>query len=109
MGLLESATSHPENQAGGGRKPRVRQCLLKGCERGYRPGSARQRYCSESCQKAARAWLQRKAQTRYRTSAAGKAKRQEQSRRYRERVRQRKAEVEPGVRVAARVIPKKFF
>ena len=57
MGLPESATSHPENQEGGRRKwptrrqrsaPRSRRCLLKGCERRFRPRQTRQRYCSEA-------------------------------------------------------------
>ena len=30
-----------------GRRPRTRCCLLKGCERRFRPQGARQRYCSD--------------------------------------------------------------
>ena len=110
----EGATSHPENQAGGRRKrlsrrrrciPRSRRCLLKGCEQSFQPRRPQQRYCSERCRKAARAWSRWKAQARYRTTAAGKQKRNGQSRRYRERVKSRK----PTVPDTARVITKKFF
>jgi hypothetical protein len=110
MGPPESATSHPENQEGGRRKrrkrrPRSRRCLLKGCEQKFHPRQARQRYCSEPCRKAARDWSRRKAQEIYRSTAAGKEKRNGQSRRYRERARSRKLPAGD----AARVITKKFF
>ena len=114
MGPPESPTSHPENQEGGRRKrlarrPRPRRCLLKGCEQRFRPRQARQRYCSEPCRKAARKWSRWKAQESYRATAAGKQKRNGQSRRYRERVRSRKPPAEEAVPEAARVITKKFF
>src|SRR5947207_15240018 len=118
MGLPESATSHPENQEGGGPKrltrrprgaPRSRQCLLKGCERCFDPRQALQRYCSEPCRKAARAWSRWKAQERYRDTATGKQQRNGQSRRYRERARDRKPAASEAVPDAARVITKKFF
>ena len=114
MGPPESATSHPENQAGGRRKrlvrrPRSRQCLLKGCEQHFRPRHARQRYCSEQCRKAARAWSRWKAQEIYRATATGKQRRNGQSRRYRERVRSRRPPADEAVPKAARVITKKFF
>src|ERR1035438_4479408 len=114
MGPPESATSHSENQEGGRRKraacrPRARRCLLKGCEQSFQPRHARQRYCSEQCRKAARAWSRWKAQERYRDTAAGKQQRNGQSRRYRERVRRRKPPADEAVPDAARVITKKFF
>ena len=114
MGPPKSPTGHPENQEGGRRKrlarrPRPRRCLLKGCERRFRPRRARQRYCSEECRKAARAWSRWKAQESYRATAAGKQKRNGQSRRYRERVRSRKPPADEAVPEAARVITKKFF
>ena len=62
----------------------------------------------ESC-RAARAWSRRKAQEGYRTTAAGKQKRNGQSRRYRERVKSRKPPADEAVGDAARVITKKFF
>jgi hypothetical protein len=114
MGPPEGVTSHSENQEGGRRKrlarrqraaPRSRRCLLKGCEQNFQPRRPQQRYCSERCRKAARVWSRWKAQASYRATAAGKQKRNGQSRRYRERVRSRK----PAVADAARVIPKKFF
>src|ERR1017187_10313032 len=112
MGLPESATSHPENQERGGRRrrnPRPRRCLLKGCEQKYRPRHARQRYCSATSRKAAKAWKRRKAQQKYRATARGKEKGQSQSQRYRERVSPRHARAEEAVGDVARVIPKKLF
>jgi predicted nucleic acid-binding Zn ribbon protein len=75
MGPPKSPTGHPENQEGGRRKrlarrPRPRRCLLKGCEQPFRPRRARQRYCSEQCREAARAWSGWKAQQRYRATRA---------------------------------------
>jgi hypothetical protein len=108
----ESATSHPENQEAGGRltrRPRSRRCLLKGCERRFRPRHVRQRFCSDPCRRAAREWSRWKAQESYRATTAGKQKRNGQSRRYRERVRNRKPPAEEAVPEAARVITKDFF
>ena len=90
------------------RRPRSRACLLKGCERVFRPQQPLIRYCSEACREQARRWREWKARRRYRQSADGKQKRQAQSRRYRER---RKAEPERKTAAlsGARVIPIKFF
>ncbi len=118
MGLPENPTNHAENQEAGRRKqlarrlrgaPRARRCLLKGCEQRFRPRQARQRYCSDPCRKAARAWSRWKSQERYRGQAAGKQKRNGQSRRYRERVRNRKPPAGEADPDAARVITKEFF
>ena len=92
------------------RRPRTRQCLLKGCEQRFRPQQARQRYCSDQCRRGARKWSRWKAQQSYRATATGKEKRNGQSRRYRERVRNRKQPApEEAVPDAARVITKDFF
>jgi hypothetical protein len=113
MGPPESRTGHPENQEGRprrlARQPRTRCCLLKGCDQRFRPRQARQRYCSERCQKGARKWSRWKAQERYRESAAGQQKRNDQSRRYRERVKDRKPAEPEAVNDAARVITKEEF
>ena len=115
MGPHENATRHGERQAAArgrkrpSRRARTRRCLLKGCAQRFRPRHARQRYCSDGCREAKRQWSEWKARQKYRGTAACKQKRNEQSRRYRERVKDRKPpekEVVPG---AARVIPKKFF
>ena len=82
----------------------MRCCLLKGCEQRFHPRQARQRYCSEGCREAARKWSRWKAQQRYRETAAGKQKRNGQSRRYRERVKSRKPPEPEAVNEAARVI-----
>lgn len=92
------------------RRPRTRPCLLKGCERRFRPRQARERYCSPECRQAARKWSHWKAQQRYRATAAGREKRNGQSRRYRERVRTRPpATPEEALPEAARVITQNFF
>ena len=89
-------------------RPRLRRCLLKGCERRFRPQQPRARFCSEDCRRKARQWSRWKAQKRYRATGPGKQKRQAQSRRYRWRVRRRKQAraATPGT---ARVITANFF
>ena len=115
MGPVEDSTHlAPVQQHGGGkrptRRPRTRACLLKSCERRFRPVAARQRYCSPQCRQAARQWSRWKAQRRYRATAAAREKRQGQSRRYRERVKERKQAAQPeAVPEAARVITHNFF
>jgi hypothetical protein len=113
MGPHENPTRHGKRQAARARKrssrPRTRGCLLKGCEQRFRPRHARQRYCSDGCREAARTWSEWKARQTYRGTAACKQKRSEQSRRYRERIKDRKPPEKAVVPEAARVIPKKFF
>ena len=113
MGPSENPTAHPENQEGRRRRlpcrPRKRRCLLKGCQQRFPPRQARQRDCSEECRKAARKWDRWKAQQRYRETAAGKQKRNGQSRRYRERVKSRKPPEPKAVNDPARVIPTEHF
>jgi hypothetical protein len=110
MGPPEGRTRPRKNQAAGRRKqPRERQCLLKGCGERFRPRQARQRYCSEECRQAARKWSRWKAQQKYRTTDGGKQKRNGQGRRYRERVRSRKAPESEAVSQAARVITQQQF
>jgi hypothetical protein len=82
----------------------------EGCEQRFRPQRARQRYCSEKCRQSARQWSSWKAQQSYRATKEGKVKRNEQSRRYRGRVKNRKqAASEQVVQEPARVITKDFF
>jgi hypothetical protein len=112
MGLSESPTPAAGKQVVGRkrhRRPRVRRCLLKGCEQWFHPGHARQRYCSEDCRKAARRWSRWKAQQRYRETAVGKEKRNGQSRRYRERSKNRKPAQPEAVEEPARVITQETF
>ncbi len=91
------------------RRPRARRCLLKGCERRFRPGHPRQRYCSQECRQAARSWSRWKAQHKYRNTGAGRRKRNGQSRRYRERCRKREQQQKQAVEEGARVITANFF
>lgn len=69
-------------------RPRRRACLLKGCERPFVPAHPQARYCSAACQAGARRWRRWRASRAYRRSDQGQARRREQSRRYRERLRQ---------------------
>jgi hypothetical protein len=66
-------------------------CLLKGCDRTYRPQHPLSRYCSSTCRSAASRWYQSQANRRYRASDLGKTRRRDQSSRYRQRVRERTA------------------
>jgi hypothetical protein len=114
MGPAENLTRHRAKKEARARKrparrPRARQCLLKGCERRFHPAHARQHYCSSECREAAREWSVWKARRKYRATAAGKRKRNGQSQRYRKRVKERKPPEKEAVSEAARVIPKKFF
>jgi len=114
MGPPENLTRPGKRQAAGGqkrlaRRARTRRCLLKGCEQRFRPRHARQRYCSEGCRKAARQWSRWKDQQRYRKTAAGRQKRNGQSRRYRERVKSRKPPEPEVVDGPARVITTEHF
>ena len=115
MGPPESPTRHCEKQAAGRRKrqprrPRTRRCLLKGCEQRFHPRQAGQRYCCERCRREARKWSRWKAQQRYRETMAGQQKRRGQSRRYRERVKNRQPPEAEADNQPARVItPQDFF
>ena len=115
MGPTENLTGARKRQAGGRRKqsrrrPRQRSCLLKGCEQRFHPRQAGQHYCGEDCRKAARKCSRWKVQQRYRETVAGKAKRNEQSRYYRQREKTREASDPEAVKQAARVItPERFF
>jgi len=118
MGPSENPTSRAEKQEVRRRKrparrPRRRRCLLKGCEQRFRPQRMRQRYCSPSCREGGRQWSRWKAQHRYRATPEGQQKRNGQSRRYRERVGNRKPPEKEAVTEVARVIterpPKIFF
>ena len=114
MGPNENPTNPAENQEAGrqkrlARRPRMRLCLLKGCEQRFHPRQARQRYCSKGCREAARKWSRRKAQDRYRETAAGQQKRNGQSRRYRERVKSRKSPEPKPDKDPARVITTEQF
>jgi len=113
MGPNENPTNRAVNQEGRrkriARRPRTRLCLLKGCQQRFQPRQARQRYCSEGCRKAARKWSRWKAQQRYRETAAGQQKRNDQSQRYRERERSRKPTEPEAVSDPPRVITTEQF
>lgn len=71
-----------------GVRPSQRRCLLKGCERTYRPAYPLSRYCGPACRQAARRWSLYRANRRYRATDGGKARRRSQCRRYRRRIRE---------------------
>lgn len=71
-----------------GRRFRRRRCLLKGCERWFRPCHPQGRYCSAGCRQAARRWRRWYASRHYRATEQGKQRRRAQSRRYRQRRQQ---------------------
>jgi hypothetical protein len=83
-------------------RPRRRCCLLKGCERPFVPSYPQARYCSAECRAGAQRWRRWRACRTYRGSDRGQTRRREQSRRYRERLRGRRAEAqtEPSAEAA---------
>jgi hypothetical protein len=87
----------------GPRWRRLRRCLLKDCERWFRPVRPQCRYCSEKCRQAARRWRRWRAQQKYRASRNGRAHRQQQARRYRRRCQARSCSCQcaPGAAMAA--------
>jgi hypothetical protein len=106
MGLPQRPTDDPKNQettrrSRPARRPRTRRCLLKGCEKHFHPQQASERYCSDTCREKAREWSEWKAQQRYRATPKGKRMRKAQSRRYRERVRNRKGQACETARVSS--------
>lgn len=114
MGPVEDSTRPAEHREperpSKPRRPRTRCCLLKGCERRFPPKRSGQRYCSRECAQAARRWSRWKAQQSYRATKTGRDKRNEQSRRYRERARSRQqTALEEAVGEPARVITENFF
>jgi hypothetical protein len=76
-------------QADQGARRRFRCCLLKGCERPFWASRPQCRYCSVACRQQAQRWRRWYASGRYRATEQGKERRRAQSRRYRERLRQR--------------------
>lgn len=83
------SASAPTQQAS--RHYRQRLCLLKGCERVFRPEQPQQHFCGPACQKEAARWRHWRSCQSYRASERGKKQRRQQSRRYRERCRQQRA------------------
>ena len=118
MGPSEDRSTGEKNQAGHRRiagswkrvrGPRGRACLLKGCERRFRPQHPRTRYCREECREEARRWREWKARHRYRQSEGGKQKRRAQSRRYRLRSKRARAVKQGPRRTREGHRKKKYF
>lgn len=85
MGPLQysvSCGSAQEATASARRFP-PRACLLKGCERSFRPTHHRCHYCSDACRREAKKWQAWRAAVRWRAKEQGKKCRRAQSRRYR--------------------------
>lgn len=87
-----NSDSDQEGAVGGSRKwlGRLRRCLLKGCERYFRPLHPCCRYCSEDCSRGARRWSRWRAARRYRRTEGGRERRREQCRQYRQRSKERR-------------------
>jgi hypothetical protein len=66
------------------RRFRPRVCLLKGCERSFRPDHPRCHFCSDACRRKAKKWRAWRAARAWRSSDRGKECRRAQSRRYRQ-------------------------
>lgn len=109
MTPAEGPSKRPQNQEKKSRRPRMRICLLKGCEQWFHPEKASERYCSDKCRRAAKKWSRWKAQLHYRSTQKGKDKRKEQCRHRRERVKNKKNRELEAVHEVARVITTKFF
>ena len=60
-----------------------RRCLLKGCERFFRPNHPRSQYCSDACRREFKKWRSWRAAEQWRRSERGRECRRAQSRRYR--------------------------
>lgn len=105
MGPSQHAANRRSDQ--GASTPRARLCLLKGCDCSFRPHFPFTRYCGSACSAAAQRWSehtsgccttcarrasQRKANSKYRGTENGKACRRQQSRRYRQRCRERQSQ-----------------
>jgi hypothetical protein len=85
--LQYSVPGGPSQGVPGPARPHgCRRCLLKGCERFYRPTHPQSRYCSVPCRLEARRWRRRQASRTWRSSEAGQRCRREQARRYRRRI-----------------------
>lgn len=89
LGPPEYALSDHPIQRPRGR--RTRRCLMKGCEQSFQPSHPLCRYCGKSCQEEARNWQRWRSARHYRSTPRGQERRREQSRRYRERQRLRRA------------------
>ena len=98
VGRLQFPYALLPGQPSGSRRwhPCCRRCLLKGCECWFLPPWPQARYCSTACQVAAQYWRVWHANQLYRASDQGKQRRRDQSRRYRDRARQRSALAEPA-------------
>jgi hypothetical protein len=83
MGPLSFSDAARPLQGPAWRRPR--RCLLKGCDRLFRPTHPLCRYCSLDCRQAARRWQCWRAQQKYRATANGQQHRQKQARAYRQR------------------------
>jgi hypothetical protein len=85
LGPLQYSSRCPSGQeaAGSACRLRPRRCLLKGCERFFRPSHPRDQYCSDACRREAKKWRAWRAAGQWRQSERGKERRRAQSRRYR--------------------------
>jgi hypothetical protein len=86
LGLLQYSVCRPSIQeaADGPSRFCPRRCLLKGCERFFRPSHPRSQYCSDACRREFKKWRSWRSTEQWRRSERGRKCRQAQSRRYRQ-------------------------
>lgn len=114
MGPYEDPPASPTNQDRSrtnrcpARRPRSRQCLMKGCPVRFHPVHPLARYCSPRCSGEARRWSQWKARRKYRSSKKGKVTRKTERCRRQERIKVRKAQT-VAAETSGRVITRRFF
>src|SRR2546430_15961202 len=79
----EDCRTSPKNQPAAkilqrrARRPRNRDCLLKGCGQEFRPQQPLARYCGETCREQARQWRGGEGRGGYGRAADGQQKRGE--------------------------------
>jgi len=94
VGPSNDRADRSETQARGvrsRREPRLRWCLLKGCDNRFVPWRPQERYCSAGCVAAAREWSRWKARRGYRRRPRGLESRRRSHKAYRLRRARREA------------------
>ena len=84
------SASRKSGKRQGACRPRQRLCLLKDCEKPFRPTHPQARYCSPECREAARRWRNKRNRRKHRQKPKVRKKRQAQSQRYRCRCAERR-------------------
>ena len=107
MGLLQYPDCDPSAQEAESPPShfQCRLCLLKECERLFRPIRPQCHFCSEACRREGKRWRSRRAAGPWRGSERGKELRRAQSKRYRRLIPLVLIEAPPAAPVAAVAVP----